>query len=331
MQSKATYDAIIIGGGHNGLTAAAYLAKARLKVLVLERRGVLGGAAASEAIFPGYTVNTGALDSGLFLPEVVADLRLEKHGVRFLHSPAVLHALQAARAVSERIALFGYQAVRAELEEVKALLNVQVEQVQYSTPEDTEAGIRALAGRGFKVVVGSSMVCRLAREAGMRKAVVFSSYFLECDKRWPELRLSEVHPYIRSRVEQTRAEVDARRVDVPAARHRSRGLGGDGAGTRPGDPGHERGVRAQDARGQHEGAREPHAGQLHRKVGDGELRERRQFRGVSERQERPQRDLYRQRDRAGQCGGQQPAGGPERRVQHPAEHPARSGSPRRPE
>ena len=95
MQSKATYDAIIIGGGHNGLTAAAYLAKARLKVLVLERRGVLGGAAASEAIFPGYTVNTGALDSGLFLPEVVADLRLEKHGLRFLHSPAVLHALQA--------------------------------------------------------------------------------------------------------------------------------------------------------------------------------------------------------------------------------------------
>jgi phytoene dehydrogenase-like protein len=94
MQSKATYDAIIIGGGHNGLTAAAYLAKARLKVLVLERRGVLGGAAASEAIFPGYTVNTGALDSGLFLPEVVADLRLEKHGLQFLHSPAVLHALQ---------------------------------------------------------------------------------------------------------------------------------------------------------------------------------------------------------------------------------------------
>ncbi|MBK6744099.1 MAG: propionate catabolism operon regulatory protein PrpR [Hydrogenophilales bacterium] len=87
----------------------------------------------------------------------------------------ILHALQAARAVSERIALFGYQAVRAELEEVKALLNVQVEQVQYSTPEDTEAGIRALAGRGYQVVVGSSMVCRLAREAGMAAVFLYSA------------------------------------------------------------------------------------------------------------------------------------------------------------
>jgi phytoene dehydrogenase-like protein len=88
MQSKSTYDAIIIGGGHNGLTAAAYLAKARLKVLVLERRGLLGGAAASEAIFPGYTLNTGALDCGLFLPEIVSDLHLKKHGLQLLHGPA---------------------------------------------------------------------------------------------------------------------------------------------------------------------------------------------------------------------------------------------------
>ena len=94
MGSKHTYDALIIGGGHNGLTAAAYLAKARLKVLVLERRRLLGGAAASEASFPGYTFNTGALDSGLFLPEVVADLRLAKYGLQFLHSPAVVHSLQ---------------------------------------------------------------------------------------------------------------------------------------------------------------------------------------------------------------------------------------------
>lgn len=94
MQRKSTYDAIIIGGGHNGLTAAAYLAKPRLKVLVLERRSLLGGAAASEVVFPGYTVNTGAVDSGLFLPEVVADLRLAKYGLQFLHSPAVVNSLQ---------------------------------------------------------------------------------------------------------------------------------------------------------------------------------------------------------------------------------------------
>jgi phytoene dehydrogenase-like protein len=95
MGSTHTYDAIIIGGGHNGLTAAAYLARAKLKVLVLERRSLLGGAAASEAIFPGFTFNTGALDSGLFLPEIVSDLRLGKHGLQLLHGPAVLHSLQA--------------------------------------------------------------------------------------------------------------------------------------------------------------------------------------------------------------------------------------------
>ena len=74
------YDAIIIGAGHNGLVAAATLAKAGQRVLVLERRDVLGGAAVSEEIFPGYCVDTGANDAGLFMPEIVADLGLEKFG-----------------------------------------------------------------------------------------------------------------------------------------------------------------------------------------------------------------------------------------------------------
>jgi phytoene dehydrogenase-like protein len=88
------YDAIVIGGGHNGLAAAAYLAKAGRSVLVVERRPVLGGAAATEAVFPGYRVNTGCWDAGLFLPEIVRDLSLEAHGLRFLESPAVLHTVQ---------------------------------------------------------------------------------------------------------------------------------------------------------------------------------------------------------------------------------------------
>ena len=91
---RTDYDAIVIGGGHNGLVAGAYLAKARLKVLVLESRGVLGGAAASEEIFPGFKVNTGACDSGLFLPEIVSELRLQKRGLEFLTGPALLHAPQ---------------------------------------------------------------------------------------------------------------------------------------------------------------------------------------------------------------------------------------------
>ena len=54
MSKLSKYDAIIVGGGHNGLTAAAYLAKAGKKVLVLERRYVLGGAAVTEEVFPGF-------------------------------------------------------------------------------------------------------------------------------------------------------------------------------------------------------------------------------------------------------------------------------------
>lgn len=87
-----TYDAIIIGAGHNGLVAAAYLAKARLKVLVVESRNMLGGAASTEQIFPGYYVNTGASDAGLFRPKIIRDLELEKYGLRFIQSDAAVFA-----------------------------------------------------------------------------------------------------------------------------------------------------------------------------------------------------------------------------------------------
>jgi len=75
-----TYDAIVVGGGHNGLVAAAYLAKAGRSVLVLERRDVLGGAAVSEAVWPGWTVSTASYVCSLLHPQVVADLRLASYG-----------------------------------------------------------------------------------------------------------------------------------------------------------------------------------------------------------------------------------------------------------
>lgn len=88
------YDAIIIGGGHNGLVTAVTLAKAGHKVLVLEQRDVLGGAAATEAVFPGCQVNTGAVDASLFADDIVRDLFLKMAGLEFIESPAAVFAPQ---------------------------------------------------------------------------------------------------------------------------------------------------------------------------------------------------------------------------------------------
>src|SRR5688500_14496921 len=78
------YDAIIIGAGHNGLVTAAYLAKAGRKVLVLERRDVLGGACVTEELWPGFKVSTAAYVNSLLRPEIIRDLELKKYGFEMI-------------------------------------------------------------------------------------------------------------------------------------------------------------------------------------------------------------------------------------------------------
>src|SRR5207249_1981807 len=78
------YDAIIIGGGHNGLVTACYLARARWKVLVLERRYLVGGACVTEETFPGFKVSTAAYVNSLFRPEITRDLKLRDYGFESL-------------------------------------------------------------------------------------------------------------------------------------------------------------------------------------------------------------------------------------------------------
>jgi phytoene dehydrogenase-like protein len=77
---KKKYDAIIVGGGHNGLTAAGYLVRAGLKTVVLERRPMVGGAAVTEEFHPGYRASTISYVVSLLHPTVIEDLELKKHG-----------------------------------------------------------------------------------------------------------------------------------------------------------------------------------------------------------------------------------------------------------
>jgi phytoene dehydrogenase-like protein len=78
------YDAVIIGGGHNGLTAGAYLARAGLRTLVLERRHVLGGAAVTEEVFPGFRFSVASYVVSLLRPEIIRELDLPRHGLEIL-------------------------------------------------------------------------------------------------------------------------------------------------------------------------------------------------------------------------------------------------------
>jgi phytoene dehydrogenase-like protein len=93
-----TYDAIIIGGGHNGLVASAYLAQAGWKVLVLERRSLVGGCCVTETLWPGWNVSTASYVVSLLLPEIERELDLARHGYKVLRrNPSSFTPLEDGR------------------------------------------------------------------------------------------------------------------------------------------------------------------------------------------------------------------------------------------
>jgi phytoene dehydrogenase-like protein len=86
--SHASFDVAIIGGGHNGLTAASYLARAGLSVIVLEKNSVVGGAAITEEFAPGFSNSVASYTVSLLNPKVIADLELARHGLHIVERPA---------------------------------------------------------------------------------------------------------------------------------------------------------------------------------------------------------------------------------------------------
>src|SRR5262245_47460586 len=90
-QKRTSYDAIVVGAGHNGLTAAAYLARAGLTTLVLERRDIVGGACVTEEIAPGCRASTTSYIASMLRPEVIRDLDLPRQGLKMVPcDPALL-------------------------------------------------------------------------------------------------------------------------------------------------------------------------------------------------------------------------------------------------
>ena len=162
------YDAIVVGAGHNGLVTAGYLARAGWKVLVLERRSVVGGACATEAVFPGYRVSTAAYLVSLLQERVVRDLELRQFGYEVLpKDPAYfapyldgryLFMYADQRRTCEAIAQFSptdaqrYPGYEAFIERIAQFIEPMLLEAPPNVPPRDAHDFRALARLGWRLV-----------------------------------------------------------------------------------------------------------------------------------------------------------------------------------
>jgi len=167
MTGQHRWDAIVVGAGHNGLTAGAMLARAGLATLVLERRAVIGGACVTEEIAPGCRASTASYIASMLRPEVIRTLELARHGLRMVPcEPAVQVALEGgdvlaswtdqARTTAE-IARFSARDARAFAEATRELrqLSARLQPMLTELPPDTRAG--PVRGTGELIRMGARL------------------------------------------------------------------------------------------------------------------------------------------------------------------------------
>src|SRR5215813_7192008 len=151
-QAKRDYDAVVVGAGHNGLTAGALLAKAELSVLVLERGGVIGGAWLAGEVAPGCRASTASYIASMLRPEVIRTLELGRHGLRMIPcEPAVQVALEGGDVLANwtdpartraEIMRYSVRDARAFEDATNELrqLSARLQPVLTELPPDTRAG-----------------------------------------------------------------------------------------------------------------------------------------------------------------------------------------------
>jgi phytoene dehydrogenase-like protein len=187
-------DVVIIGGGHNGLVTAFYLAKAGFRPLVLERRAITGGAAVTEEFHPGYRCSTLAHSAGPIQPEIMRDLQLEKHGLKLISSEAGVVSLtpegralvlyRDTKRASQEIARFSAKdaARYPELQESLRKMGRVIGDALRLTPPDIEDPSKGdlwamlQAGRALRKL-GKKDLYRLLRWGPMAVADLVSEYF----------------------------------------------------------------------------------------------------------------------------------------------------------
>jgi phytoene dehydrogenase-like protein len=175
MRSGAgTCDVVIIGGGHNGLTCACYLAAAGLSVKVLERRSVVGGAAVTEEFHPGFRNSTASYTVSLLNAKVIEDLKLARHGLRIVERP-LANFLPLSDKPGEFLKIGGgLAATQAEVARFSAR-DAERLPAYYAMLEQAAAAVRTLAletppniGGGIREIVPALKSMRALRRLGLR-------------------------------------------------------------------------------------------------------------------------------------------------------------------